>query len=237
MNVFQLSAMLTSCLVFGIGIASAQSNQDIAYVELSSNTTEKLRAPVEITQVELGSPLQESNGKSQCSIFVGSNACQPLHVYLTSNHTCNGFGVEQESGPQWFEIHNTLNTTVDLQQVWVRSQKDQRMYGTDGPYAIVKLGPNEKCTYAFFPVNEPLSLDQNNVSIDLQYEYGKKNYSISTSSLSDIYNDARTWQFDGNKWIFAEQNTVPIPEFPLATLVLIISIGSLIVFYRIKIKQ
>lgn len=229
--------MLTSCLVFGIGLAFAQSNQNITSFELQSNTTEKSRDPVDIIQVELGSPLQKLNGKTLCSSFIGSNTCPPLHVYLISNHTCNGFGVEQESGPQWFEIHNTLNTTVDLQGLWVKSQKDQRMYGEDGPYQTVELGPNEKCTYAFFPTDEPLSLDQRNMSIELQYKYNEKNYSTSTPYLSDTYNDTRTWQYDGTNWIFAPQHTQIIPEFPFAIPVFLISVTLLIISYRTKLLK
>lgn len=236
MKTLQLCVIILFCLVFGINLAFAQPDQNMTSSTSQSNvTSENKPPPVEITQVELGSQLRESNGKPMCAIFLGSNICQPLHEYSSSNHTCNGFGVEQESGPQWFDIYNTHNTTVNLQNVEIKTQKDQRLYGEDGPY-LIKLEPNEKCTYAFLPIDEPLSLDQSNMSVIFQYKYNEKNYSVSTPLLSDTYNDTRTWQFDGNKWTFAEQNTVTVPEFQFVIPILIISITSLIIFYRMKFR-
>ena len=229
---WRIVIMMVFFFVFSTSLAFAQPNQNITPSQFNRNLESS--PPAIITQVELDSQLQESNGKPICNTFLGSNICQPLHQYSGSNHTCNGFGIEQRSGPQWFDIFNTQNTTVNLQNVWIKSQNEQRLYGEDGPYSVITLTPYEKCTYAFFPIDEPLSLDQSNMSIEVQYKYGQKNYSVSTPYLSDSYNDTRTWQYDGSKWTFAEQNTVAVPEFPFAIPVLLIGVTSIIVFYRIK---
>ena len=72
--------------------------------------------------------------------------------------------------------------------------------------------------------------------MDISYNDDNKDYNVSTSSFSDTYNDIRTWQYDGNKWIFVEENSVKVPEFPFAVSVLVISVASLLVFYRMKFK-
>ena len=77
----------------------------------------------------------------------------------------------------------------------------------------------------------------NNMAMDISYNYNNKDYSASTSSLSDTYSDTRTWQYDGNKWAFAEPNTVTVPEFSsMTSTVLVISIISIIVLST-KIKN
>lgn len=108
-------------------------------------------------------------------------------------------------------------------------------YSEAGPfYTIPNIGPHGKCTYGFYPVDEPISLDPTNKTVLISYDYDGKHYTTSTPLLTDVYNDNRTWQFDENKWTFAEQNTVTIPEFPFALPVLLASITSLVIFCRIK---
>ncbi len=193
--------------------------------------------PIIINQVELGSALQESNGKVVCSKFLGGGTCELLHVWSSSNHTCNGLPPPFSSGPQWFDLYNTLNTTAHLQSFDVRTFMNQRLTSESGPSSnVIEIGPHERCTFAYMPVDMALTLEQSNMSIAIQYSYNKQNYTFSTPFLTDLYNDTRTWQFDGTQWTFAEQNTVPVPEFPFAIPVLIISITSLIVFYRIHSK-
>ncbi|MHB8545681.1 MAG: hypothetical protein ACYDAJ_02820 [Nitrosotalea sp.] len=58
-------------------------------------------------------------------------------------------------------------------------------------------------------------------------------YWDKTPLLNDTFSDSRTWQYNGTGWVFTDKQ-VAIPEFPLAMPVLLISIASLIVFYRIK---
>jgi hypothetical protein len=127
--------------------------------------------------------------------------------------------------------------TVVLQNFTVIEKWNQQPYGQIGPYSIVlELKPREKCTIGFNPVNEPLTMPLSNMAFNISYNYENKNYNASTSSLSDIYSDTRTWQYDGNKWIFTGENTVTVPEFPFAIPILAASIASLLVFYRMKFR-
>ena len=178
--------------------------------------------------------------KVQCSYFLGSSVCEPIHQRTSdTNKSClgsQGFA----NAPQWFDVYNTKNETIQLQYFDVRvpSKVGGGTYSEDGPYYnMPDIGPHEKCTYGFFPIDEAISLDPTNKTITISYDYEGKHYTSSTPALTDLYNDTRTWQFDGNKWAFAEQNTVSIPEFPLASIVLLASISSMIIFYRIRFRK
>jgi predicted secreted protein with PEFG-CTERM motif len=214
--------------------------------------------PVIITQVELASPfvLFPDNQtcynkpgfassytcstdvipghKVQCGYFIGSGTCEPIHQY-TGGINQNCLGSEGFSNtPQWFDVYNTLNKTIQLQYFTVKVPTQNGSYYEDGPhYTMPNIGPHEKCTYGFYPVDEPISLDPANKTVLISYDYDGKHYTSSTPLLTDIYNDNRTWQFNGEKWTFAEQNTVAIPEFgTLAVPVLLIGIISVMAFYR-----
>jgi hypothetical protein len=218
--------------------------------------------PVLITQVELDSPFVFlpdnqicydkpgfSNNytcltnlvpghKVQCAYFLGSSTCEPIHQHTSgTNKSCLG-SLGASNAPQWFDVYNTQNKTIQLQYFDVRvPSHGGGSYNEDGPYyTIPSIGPHEKCTYGFFPVDEAISLDPTNKTIAISYDYEGKHYTTSTPSFTDLYNDTRTWQFDGNKWIFAEQNTVTVPEFPFAIPVLLTSIILLVVFYRMKFR-
>ena len=221
----------------------------------------KQTSPVIITKVELDSPflLMPDNKtctlpakpgfinncltdlipgkKVQCGYFVGSKTCEPIHQSTTgTNQSCFG-NSDISSAPQWFDVYNAQNTTVILQNFTVIEKWNQQFYGQIGPYsAILELKPHAKCTFAFTPVDEPLTMPVNNMAVAISYNYDNKYYSVSTPSLSDSYNDMRTWQYDGNQWIFAEEKTTTIPEFPLTIPVLLIGITSAFVFYRFRIK-
>jgi len=45
------------------------------------------------------------------------------------------------------------------------------------------------------------------------------------------------WQYDGNAWTFAEQNTVTVPEFPLTVPVMLIGLVASITFYSVKFRK
>src|SRR5579885_1267253 len=215
--------------------------------------------PVIITQVELSSPFAlfpdnqtcyDKPGftststcttdiipghKVQCAYFIGSSSCEPIHQYTSgTNHNCLD-SQNISNAPQWFDVYNTLNKTVQLQYFTVRVPTPNGSYSEAGPYyTISHIGPHEKCTYGFHPVDEPISLDPTNKTILISYDYDGKHYAAYTPLLSDVYNDTRTWQYDGSQWIFTD-SVVSIPEFPFAIPVLLVSITSLVVFYRIKI--
>lgn len=223
---------------------------------------EKQVAPVVISQVELASPLvflpdnqtcYEKPGftsaytcstnivpghKVQCAYFIGSKTCEPLHLWTSgTNQPCFKNSYPTDNAPQWFDMYNTLDQPVDLQNFTAYDKLNYGPYGQEGPFSVpVELTPHEKCTFPWVPIDEALSMDLNNMSMVISYKYDDKDYTVSTPALSDKYNDTRTWQFDGNKWILAEQGTASIPEFPLAIPVLLVGITSLIVFYKIKIR-
>jgi hypothetical protein len=143
------------------------------------------------------------------------------------------------SAPQWFDVYNTMNKTIQLQyfDVQIPSTVSTGSSGFGPYYSIPMLGPHEKCTFTFFPVNMPMDFDPLNRTITVSYDYDGKHYTVTTPPLTDIQNDSRTWQFDGNRWNFAEQNSVPVPEFPFAVPILLSGIFSTIVFYRMKFRK
>jgi len=174
--------------------------------------------------------------KVQCAYFLGASYCEPIHQ-RTSGTNLNCIDPSIPVGtPQWFDMYNTQNNTLQIQLYDVSAYKGvHNPWGQEGlrPTTIT-LEPYQKCTYGFNPVDEPLSLDQTNMSIAISYTYNGKNYTVSSPPLTDISNDSRTWQFDGNNWVFGEQNTVTVPEFPFTIPVLLVSITSLIVFMRMR---
>lgn len=176
--------------------------------------------------------------KVQCGYFLGASYCEPIHQ-RTSGAGVNCINPSLQIGtPQWFDIYNTQNITVQIQLYDVSVHKAPEIYGPEGfPITAVTLGPHQKCTYGFNPIDEPLSLDQINMTVMVSYMYNGKNYTVFSPSLTDTDNNNRTWQYEGNKWTFAEQNTVSIPEFPFTSIVLLTSISSVIVFYRIKLRE
>jgi hypothetical protein len=218
--------------------------------------------PAIITQVELDSPFETyqdnqtctsppipgfanncltnlvPNHKVQCSYFMGSNTCEPIRQYTTgTNQSCFNDS-DNSSGPQWFDVYNTLNETVDLQNFTVLERHNDISYGQIGPHTtIMEMKPGEKCTFSFVPADESMTTDLNNMSMEITYHYKGKDYNMTTPSLSDTNYDTKTWQLDENKWTFAEQNTVTVPEFPFAILILLISITSLIIFHRINVMK
>jgi hypothetical protein len=230
----------------------------------SPTLSEGTNPPVVITQVELDSPfafLSDNQTctsppqlgfvnncltdlvpgrKVQCAYFLGSSTCEPLHQYTSgTNKNCVGSqGLGNASAPQWFDMYNTQDKTIQLQYFDVSIPSTISSGITEaGPYSsIPQIGPHEKCTFAITPFDEPIALDQTNRTIIVSYDYDGKHYTTSTPKLTDIYNDSRTWQFDGNRWTFAEQNTVTVPEFPFAASILVAGIVSLIVLYQLKFR-
>lgn len=230
----------------------------------SPSLPEGTNPPAIITQVELASPLALfpdnqtcydkpgfisaytcstniiPNHKVQCGYFIGSKTCEPIHQY-THGTDKNCMGPQDEgtsNAPQWFDVYNTKNKTIQLQYFDVRILSASGPgYSEDGPhYTMPDIGPHDKCTFFFPPTDESISLDPTNKTILISYDYEGKHYISSTPLLTDLNNDNQTWQFDGNRWIFAEQNTVPVPEFSFAIPILLISVTSLIVFYRVKFR-
>jgi hypothetical protein len=237
------------------------------YVKIigTSMDLENKNPPVIITQVELDSSLaffpdnqtcsseygldaQHScltglipGKKIQCAYFLGSGTCEPIHQYTSgTNKDCLG---SQSSGnvhaPQWFDMYNTQDKAIQLQYFDVKIPSTVSSGITEaGPYySIPEIGSHEKCTFSFFPINMPMTLDPTNRTILISYNYDGKHYATSAPLLTDVYNDNKTWQFNGEKWTFAEQNTISVPEFPFAVPVMLIGMVSVIVFYGVKFRK
>ena len=173
--------------------------------------------------------------KVECS-YISGNSCEPLHQYTSgTNKSCFSDSVQPiSSGTQWFDLYNTQNKTVQLQYFGFKLISGNNMPESKG--GGFDLGPHEKCTLALSNSYSQGALEFKpvNMTIEVSYYYDGKPYTTATPLLTDTYNDSGTWQFDGNKWVFAEQNMVAIPEFPFAIPVLLTGIMSILVFYRMK---
>ncbi|WP_255496016.1 hypothetical protein, partial [Candidatus Nitrosotalea sp. FS] len=153
--------------------------------------------------------------KVECS-YISGNSCEPLHQYTSgTNKSCFSDSVQPiSSGTQWFDLYNTQNKTVQLQYFGYKLISGNDMPESEG--GGFDIGPHEKCTLALSNSysHGALEFKSVNMTLEVSYYYDGKPYTTATPSLTDTYNDSGTWQFDGNKWIFAEQNTVAVPEFP-----------------------
>lgn len=216
-------------------------------------------SPVILSQVELASPFkflpdnltctsqpsvypQHScltnlvpDRKVECS-YISGNSCEPLHQYTSgTNKSCFSNSVQSiSSSTQWFDLYNTQNKTVQLQNFGFKLISGNNTQQSEG--GGFDLGPHEKCTLALSNSYSQGALEVKpvNMTIQVSYYYDGKPYTTATPLLTDTYNDSGTWQFDGNKWVFAEQNTMTVPEFPFAVPVMLIGLVSTIVFYRMQ---
>lgn len=220
MKTLHLVIMLFVLTLFSIGLSKQN-----AYAENQN-------PPVIITQVELGSPLVllpdnqsctsppdpkltnncltdlVSGHNVMCSYFLGSSTCEPLHHWTSGTNQSCLEGFPPAGAPQWFDMYNTLDMTVDLQNFTAFDKLNYGPYGSMGPFStILELKPHEKCTFPWLPIDEALTMGLSNMSMDISYNYDGKKYDVSTPSFSDVYNDTRTWQFEENKWIFAQNET------------------------------
>jgi hypothetical protein len=205
-------------------------------------SVENENPPVIITQVELGSPLvllpdnqsctsppdpkltnnclvdRVSGHNVECSYFLGSSTCEPLHHWTSgTNQSCLD-GFPQSGAPQWFDMYNSLDMVVNVQNFTAFNKLNYGPYGVMGPFQTnIELKPHEKCTFPWLPADQALSIGLNNMSMAISYNYDGKHYNASTPSFSDVYNDTRTWQFDGNKWNFAQNETGVGNLLPIGT--------------------
>src|SRR5574337_989894 len=176
--------------------------------------------------------------KVECS-YISGNSCEPLHQYTSgTNKNCFDNSAQPiSSGTQWFDLYNTQNKTVQLQYFGLKLISGDNMQGSEG--GGFDIGPHEECTLVLSNNYSQGTLEVKpvNMTLEVSYYYDGKPYTTATPSLADTYNDSGTWQFDGNKWVFAEQNTVAVPEFPFAVPVMLIGIISTIVFYRMRFRK
>jgi hypothetical protein len=139
--------------------------------------------PVVIKQVELYGPMISKNDTS----------------------TCQGDG--NVIGSQWFELYNTENKTIHVQgyHLDIRTNSSGGGGGTLSSIEEITLGPHKNCIYVLWAVGQAFISDPRNVSISFAYnDYNGTKYVASTPSLTDTYNDTRTWNLDsGGNWIFS----------------------------------
>lgn len=182
----------------------------------------------------------------KCSFYNSYSKCDLVHQFVTLNSTCDIPNTDSQ-GNQWIEIHNNLNSTLYLTNFgttrilnYISSIQGMPQEYTGADYTGNKnftINPYQSCLIGFSGMpGEVLLFPLSNSSVAISYTYNDRHYMAATPFLTDVYNDSKTWQFDGNKWTFAEQNTVTVPEFPFAIPVFIISITSLIIFYRMKFR-
>ena len=255
-------SILFSILILGLGLQDVvaieyNSPVIITQVELAtplkSGYTQQSVCTVMLNGTKICYPIKNPYDNPQspyynidCISFNGANPCELIHEDEKITHVCNSLH-GSTAGPQKIDIYNNLNYSVKLTHFELDNFINNTVYingipqyakefsegGKDWNFTI---GPNQMCTLSINPINSALEIPLRGSSLVISYVYDGKNYTDSTPFLTDTYNDSKTWQFDGNKWTFAEQNTVTIPEFPFAIPILLISITSLIVFYRIKFR-
>ncbi|HET7336582.1 MAG TPA: hypothetical protein VFJ23_01650 [Candidatus Nitrosotalea sp.] len=179
----------------------------------------------------------------QCAFFGGT--CQLMHQIQKLGNQCDSLQ-ENPQGTQWVEIYNQMNSTVYLTHFGVTHILDDILHiqGSPPQYAggdyvgsaNLTMTPHQHCSFGFVagPIGSALEFPLNDTSLAVAYDYGNVHHLAATPFLTDLANDTRTWQFDGNKWTFAESNTVSIPEFPFAIPILLASIMSILIFYRMK---
>ncbi len=150
------------------------------------------------------------------------------------------------NGTQWVRIYNPNKVDIPLDTLYLAGSNGELKYF--GPDSIDTLNAGDNVTVQLDYQKQRWSDVSNSISFQSSYPdiYGNDldtNYNTSsptiwdkTPPLTDTYNDSRTWQFDGNKWLFTDKQ-IAIPEFPFAIPVLLLSIISLIVFYRMKFRK
>jgi hypothetical protein len=172
--------------------------------------------------------------------MIYQHVCNPVHKTYNFTNACtfySGFRSDgtpiiekYANGDQWISLYNTKDNTVNISDFNMKWYSPGFHENYDSNFSLM-LFPHEDCTVAGYFV------DPTTATALIQYKYQGNNYVFKTPPLTDLENDTRTWQYDGNKWTFAEQNTVTVPEFPIAIPILLIGIVSAITFYRIKSRK
>lgn len=152
--------------------------------------------------------------------------------------------LNSKNGTQWVRIYNPNLADIPLDSVYLA--------GSNGEYAHFDYGSTLESGHDVIVqlnrLHSSWSNMRNTISINSSYPdiYGNDLH-INTPSessttwdktppLTDVYNDSRTWQYNGAGWIFTDKQ-VTIPEFPFAVPILLVSITSLIIFHRIRSRK
>lgn len=177
----------------------------------------------------------------ECSYSLMSpHVCNPVHETYNFTDICpfhSGFLpdgtpiVEKYAkGDQWVVIYNMQDKPVNISNFNMKWNSTGFYENYEANFSLT-LSPHEQCSL------ESNFVESTSGTALIQYKYQGNNYVFKTPQLTDEYHDLRMWQFDSNAWTFAEQDTLSIPEFPLAIPVLLIGITSLIAFYRMKFRK
>lgn len=125
---------------------------------------------------------------------------------ISRNDTFLCLGDGTTVGSQWFDLYNPTNKTAHIQgyDLDVRTGSAGGGGGTMSSIEEITLGPHKNCSVVFWNVEQAFIADPRNVVISFSYnDYNGTKYVTSTPSLTDTYNDTRTWQLVGTNWIFS----------------------------------
>lgn len=152
--------------------------------------------------------------------------------------------LDSTNGSQWFKVYNPTDHLIHLGTMYVNSSDGihylQMATAESGlpPKQFQVLCLTVTCDQSILPKNEVWPRVNDTITI-YPYPPGIRGNQPPllwdrTTPLTDTFSDSRTWQFDGNQWTFAEQNTVTVPEFPFVIPILLIGVASLIIFTRLR---
>lgn len=170
--------------------------------------------------------------------LMSPHACNPVHETYNFTDACpfhsgflpNGTPIVEKyaKGDQWITIYNTQDKPVNISNFNMKWNSTGFYENYDANFSLT-LSPHEQCSLVSNFVESTTG------TALIQYEYQGNNYVFKTPQLADGYHDLRVWQFDGNKWVFDQQNMLKVPEFDtLAIPVLIMGIILVMTFYRMR---
>ena len=149
--------------------------------------------------------------------------------------------LNSKNGTQWIRIYNPNTSDIPLRSVYINGSNQNIVtfdYGDilksrhDMVVQLNRMQPN------WSNINNTIHINSFYPDIygnNLDDPSDSPTSWDQTPPLTDVSDDSRTWQYNGTGWMFTDKQ-VTIPEFPFAIPVFIISIASLIIFYRIKFR-
>lgn len=152
--------------------------------------------------------------------------------------------LSSKNGTQWVRVYNPTSYEIPLDYVNIVDSKSGLVFADSEKNSTLKPGQN-----IVLPVIHPTTISSDlvslNNSITIYPVYGlmysppsnmPNMYWDMTPVLTDSSHDSKTWQYNGTEWVYTDKRVV-IPEFPLAQIILVFSIASVIVFYRIRFRK
>lgn len=200
----------------------------------------------------IGTFQTESNEKYKVSIGISPGYTYSFTLYpdlgLQSPNTTKYLAIIQvelnsKNGTQWVRIYNPNLADIPLGSLHLSGSNGESKYFDYNS----TLESEHDMIVQLNNMQPNWSNVNNTISINSAYPdiYGNNldtnalNDSPTTwdksPPLTDTYNDYKTWQYNGTGWIFTDKQ-VAVPEFPFVIPILLASIMSLILFYRVKFK-